>query len=401
MPGYNHYPSCQCGWCVAHGRTVDKAALRNEMARRTSADFLKRNGASRLGSSCFVAPNATCPVCKASVYFYANSNGSRVFFDELGPPWPKHPCTDRPNVAARVAVHGARPERRKIGLIKEIVGHAWVLDRKRTPSLDRTESPNLDGWRLLLITEVKARGGKVQLSAEFVETIHQHRITLLADQGCHFYVGQFASLRRDVLSFFDEIAGERRDVGVTYEGMKPSQPEPRGPARPSANHRRLDAFGLPAALKTEGIPGPAERAHYIGRDPSSRYFENVKEIIQSAAKKGASYLADFQIVLNDSNLRTLRSSKWTRELVSAVIYDIRHEDKLRPQKPNRATTVAAAIHEADRDKIAKELHETEARIADLEASWDAAASGTQRQKIHDQLSAARRRRTKLFGMLWG
>ncbi|MCY1139795.1 hypothetical protein OWR29_17480 [Actinoplanes sp. Pm04-4] len=38
-------------------------------------------------------PNATCPVCGASVYFYANEYGSRVYFDELGPPWPKHPCT--------------------------------------------------------------------------------------------------------------------------------------------------------------------------------------------------------------------------------------------------------------------------------------------------------------------
>jgi hypothetical protein len=28
------------------------------------------------------------------VFFYQNENGSRVFFDELGPPWPKHSCTD-------------------------------------------------------------------------------------------------------------------------------------------------------------------------------------------------------------------------------------------------------------------------------------------------------------------
>ncbi|HWS35096.1 MAG TPA: hypothetical protein VN408_20445 [Actinoplanes sp.] len=28
------------------------------------------------------------------MFFYANRNGSRVFFDDLGPPWPKHPCTD-------------------------------------------------------------------------------------------------------------------------------------------------------------------------------------------------------------------------------------------------------------------------------------------------------------------
>jgi len=42
----------------------------------------------------FVNPNARCPVCFASVFYYQSSSGGRVFFDELGPPWPKHPCTD-------------------------------------------------------------------------------------------------------------------------------------------------------------------------------------------------------------------------------------------------------------------------------------------------------------------
>jgi hypothetical protein len=42
-----------------------------------------------------VQPNATCPVCGDRVFYYANKFGSRVFFDELGWPWPKHACTDR------------------------------------------------------------------------------------------------------------------------------------------------------------------------------------------------------------------------------------------------------------------------------------------------------------------
>jgi hypothetical protein len=28
------------------------------------------------------------------VFYYCNEHGSSVFFDSLGPPWPKHPCTD-------------------------------------------------------------------------------------------------------------------------------------------------------------------------------------------------------------------------------------------------------------------------------------------------------------------
>lgn len=46
-------------------------------------------------TACFVNPNARCPVCGAEVYYYQNERGSRVFFDEIGRPWPKHPCTDR------------------------------------------------------------------------------------------------------------------------------------------------------------------------------------------------------------------------------------------------------------------------------------------------------------------
>jgi hypothetical protein len=46
----------------------------------------------------YVNPNARCPVCGADVYFYQSPYGGRVFFDDLGPPWPKHPCTDNPIV---------------------------------------------------------------------------------------------------------------------------------------------------------------------------------------------------------------------------------------------------------------------------------------------------------------
>jgi len=47
----------------------------------------------------YVNPNAHCPVCGAEVFFYQSPYGGRVFFDELGPPWPKHPCTDNPVVS--------------------------------------------------------------------------------------------------------------------------------------------------------------------------------------------------------------------------------------------------------------------------------------------------------------
>lgn len=42
----------------------------------------------------YVNPNAYCPVCGEKVFYYQSRYGGRVFFDDLGWPWPKHPCTD-------------------------------------------------------------------------------------------------------------------------------------------------------------------------------------------------------------------------------------------------------------------------------------------------------------------
>jgi hypothetical protein len=44
----------------------------------------------------YVNPNAHCPVCGKKVFFYQSPFGGRVFFDDVGWPWPKHPCTDNP-----------------------------------------------------------------------------------------------------------------------------------------------------------------------------------------------------------------------------------------------------------------------------------------------------------------
>lgn len=40
----------------------------------------------------FTIPNVKCRKCGLHVYYYEHPSGSRVLFDELGPPWPLHPC---------------------------------------------------------------------------------------------------------------------------------------------------------------------------------------------------------------------------------------------------------------------------------------------------------------------
>lgn len=83
---WNHPPDCTCGW-----------GGDGHVGRRGSADssYVPANPNIYFTHyTSYLNPNATCPVCGAQVFFYQSPSGGRVFFDELGPPWPKHPCTD-------------------------------------------------------------------------------------------------------------------------------------------------------------------------------------------------------------------------------------------------------------------------------------------------------------------
>jgi len=80
MPGYNHPDDCPCGWCVKDGSRTSSYSSRPLPVR---IDVF----------TSYVNPHARCPVCGEPVYFYQSPYGGRVYFDDLGPPWPKHPCT--------------------------------------------------------------------------------------------------------------------------------------------------------------------------------------------------------------------------------------------------------------------------------------------------------------------
>jgi hypothetical protein len=110
MPGHNHYRDCTCGWCLKYGYGRRAAPI------YTSTPLSNPFSTFR----CFTIPNATCPVCGASVFFYQSPTGGRVFFDELGPPWPKHPCTDNPSLpvgrlSETTTAHKSKPAWQKAG----------------------------------------------------------------------------------------------------------------------------------------------------------------------------------------------------------------------------------------------------------------------------------------------
>jgi hypothetical protein len=74
---WNHPPNCDCGWGgVFYGFEV-----------KTERYYWQV-------SDSYTNPNATCPICRAKVFYYESPFGGKVYFDHMGPPWPKHPCMD-------------------------------------------------------------------------------------------------------------------------------------------------------------------------------------------------------------------------------------------------------------------------------------------------------------------
>lgn len=98
-------------------------------------------------TSRYVIPNAECPVCKRQVFFYQNRYGGRVYFDELGPPWPKHPCTDnnqpvvKPDMADSTAISPASRSSDEVAHVD-----SWLRLARQDPSAGFGEKYDKGQW---------------------------------------------------------------------------------------------------------------------------------------------------------------------------------------------------------------------------------------------------------------
>ena len=92
---WNHPPGCTCGW-GGDGHRGRGGPVQISYAAASPNVFVSNVGASILLPRGYMSPNARCPVCDAPVYFFQSESGGRVFFDDVGSPWPKHPYTDNP-----------------------------------------------------------------------------------------------------------------------------------------------------------------------------------------------------------------------------------------------------------------------------------------------------------------
>lgn len=106
----------------------------------------------------YLEPNATCPVCGQSVFFYESPFGGRVFFDELGPPWPKHPCTISDELLGRELRHGTKQSLVEHAHISSTALSGGVPSRSPQPAAKPTAVPAWvrDHWFPFLVEEANA-----------------------------------------------------------------------------------------------------------------------------------------------------------------------------------------------------------------------------------------------------
>ena len=86
---WNHSPGCACGWGGIGHKGRSSGGWSNQLYRLWSPGTTRTW---KYPSNDFCSPT-TCPRCGARVFFVRHNGGS-VWFDSLGPPWPKHACFD-------------------------------------------------------------------------------------------------------------------------------------------------------------------------------------------------------------------------------------------------------------------------------------------------------------------
>lgn len=132
---WNHPANCNCGW---GGDTGGLGHIGSGVRLETKVvDGFTWRLDRKPDYQSFINPNAYCPVCNAIVFFYQSPFGGRVFFDNLGPPWPKHPCTDS----------GSTAQNRRSN-------HNFVFGPKNLSTPQSQTKYSKDSWRPLILTNL-------------------------------------------------------------------------------------------------------------------------------------------------------------------------------------------------------------------------------------------------------
>lgn len=263
-----------------------------------------------------------CPVCGASVFFYANRHGSRVYFDELGHPWTKHPCTDNP--ARRIAIGPAvvfPPIRRPRGLALELVaaaGTAGLFD-----------APSNPGWRLMVAISTESRDERHVVVAEAVDDEHAKKMFGYLAAEALIAAGDFVSVKGDIISFLhpetlthvtfkDGSAIDRASNGLAAEprlALELMRPAPKTVIGKTRLIKR------PARRKENGRDlTEAETIHFHGPKINvAQLCDRLGPVMKSYARSGTRKPRDVAVRLNKEGHRTAVGATWTPRLVHFLL----------------------------------------------------------------------------------
>jgi hypothetical protein len=370
VSGFNHYSDCTCGWCVNYGRMSRGTQVRllDDLRHRDAVSLLKRNLARSI-SGCYVNPNAKCPVCGDAVYFYANEHGSRVFFDDLGPPWPKHACTDNPREPAPPR---GPPMRRTRGMMQELITAANTAGLFKNKVFGRRIPME---WTLLLVVEVGRDGDENAVTAEFLDSQSGETVQFRCrSTEPVLEPGDFVNMKGDEISFVHmgtliPIIFENGATIVIPEKAVESPPPPLpAPAdMPKAKPKLVFPKLKRAADYSRAPMTETEMVHFNSDSVGlGALFARLEPIVKAYAREQTRKPFDVSHRLNAEGHTTAAGAAWTPRLVHfllALMFNDPRKDKpevhtvgsagLAPTKTVRPG--AAKISMDDKDGLARLL----------------------------------------------
>ncbi|HTN00570.1 MAG TPA: hypothetical protein VL132_01770 [Planctomycetaceae bacterium] len=150
------------------------------------------------------------------MFYYQNEHGSRVFFDELGPPWPKHPCTDAPTrsfTSQSFRPLRLSPKWRTQSEIREIAD--WLAKQTSNFPGEPAKTRQRPAWPLVKIVKRVKSGSRVFLVLNPI-AIEAGRMMFVSCKSlpkcCQ--PGELLAIRKSTISFFDTAAMAPKEIDV-------------------------------------------------------------------------------------------------------------------------------------------------------------------------------------------
>ncbi len=202
------------------GHLVDRSIWDRASSGSENSNFsalLRDARAGRSVAATFVVPNSDCPVCGVPTFFYQNAFGSRVYFDDLGPPWPKHPCTDNRQhsfvSSGETSVMSATPKLRDPSDIKLI--QQWLTDAAYKPDWDFFAKHKLSPWTAFRVEiRIGRRGGTLLVLQRLLDDKPNRCYLRAKSISASLSVGSLAFYHRGWISFFKPESAKIHELEV-------------------------------------------------------------------------------------------------------------------------------------------------------------------------------------------